>query len=102
MMVEKVPDSTYEMVGGLDKQIKELEEAADTTKESPDLTTVVKKLKAAENHAAQCTEHYLKLQRQLEEAQQRATTLRATTEVAKLAIASETNGMSGAINATCF
>merc|ERR1719397_2149875 len=27
MMVEKVPDSTYEMVGGLDKQIKEIKEA---------------------------------------------------------------------------
>ena len=27
MMVEKVPDSTYEMVGGLDKQIEELVEA---------------------------------------------------------------------------
>lgn len=26
MMVEKVPDSTYEMVGGLDKQIKEVKE----------------------------------------------------------------------------
>uniref|UniRef100_A0A0K0DP23 26S proteasome regulatory subunit 8 n=1 Tax=Angiostrongylus cantonensis TaxID=6313 RepID=A0A0K0DP23_ANGCA len=27
MMVEKVPDSTYEMIGGLDKQIKEIKEA---------------------------------------------------------------------------
>ena len=27
MMVEKVPDSTYEMVGGLEKQIEELVEA---------------------------------------------------------------------------
>jgi 26S proteasome regulatory subunit T6 len=26
MMVEKVPDSTYEMVGGLDKQIREIKE----------------------------------------------------------------------------
>jgi 26S proteasome regulatory subunit T6 len=26
MMVEKVPDSTYEMVGGLDNQIKEIKE----------------------------------------------------------------------------
>ena len=26
MMVEKVPDSTYDMVGGLDKQIKEIKE----------------------------------------------------------------------------
>jgi len=25
-MVEKVPDSTYDMVGGLDKQIKEIKE----------------------------------------------------------------------------
>ncbi len=28
MMVEKVPDSTYEMVGGLDKQIKEIKEVS--------------------------------------------------------------------------
>ena len=27
-MVEKVPDSTYEMVGGLDKQIKEIKEVS--------------------------------------------------------------------------
>jgi ATP-dependent 26S proteasome regulatory subunit len=26
MRVEKVPDSTYDMVGGLDKQIKEIKE----------------------------------------------------------------------------
>lgn len=26
MMVEKVPDSTYEMIGGLEKQIKEIKE----------------------------------------------------------------------------
>ena len=26
MMVEKVPDSTYEMIGGLDQQIKEIKE----------------------------------------------------------------------------
>ncbi|NP_001134720.1 26S protease regulatory subunit 8 [Salmo salar] len=29
MMVEKVPDSTYEMIGGLDKQIKEIKEVID-------------------------------------------------------------------------
>ena len=28
MMVEKVPDSTYEMIGGLEKQIKEIKAAA--------------------------------------------------------------------------
>ena len=28
MMVEKVPDSTYDMVGGLDKQIKEIKEVS--------------------------------------------------------------------------
>lgn len=28
MMVEKVPDSTYEMVGGLDKQIQEIKEVS--------------------------------------------------------------------------
>ena len=26
MMVEKVPDSTYEMIGGLDKQVREIKE----------------------------------------------------------------------------
>lgn len=26
MLVEKVPDSTYDMIGGLDKQIKEIKE----------------------------------------------------------------------------
>ncbi len=31
MMVEKVPDSTYEMVGGLDKQIKEIKEVRKST-----------------------------------------------------------------------
>ena len=28
-MVEKVPDSTYDMVGGLDKQIKEIKEVCE-------------------------------------------------------------------------
>ena len=31
-MVEKVPDSTYEMVGGLDKQIKEIKEVIELRK----------------------------------------------------------------------
>jgi ATP-dependent 26S proteasome regulatory subunit len=31
MMVEKVPDSTYEMVGGLEKQIKEIKEVCTHT-----------------------------------------------------------------------
>lgn len=29
MKVEKVPDSTYEMVGGLDKQIREIKEVCE-------------------------------------------------------------------------
>lgn len=32
MMVEKVPDSTYEMVGGLEKQIKEIKEVIELRK----------------------------------------------------------------------
>lgn len=28
MKVEKVPDSTYDMIGGLDQQIKEIKEAS--------------------------------------------------------------------------
>lgn len=31
-MVEKVPDSTYEMVGGLEKQIKEIKEVIELRK----------------------------------------------------------------------
>eukprot|EP00052_Salpingoeca_macrocollata_P001716 m.27122 g.27122 ORF g.27122 m.27122 type:complete len:420 (-) comp11618_c0_seq1:140-1399(-) len=37
MMVEKVPDSTYEMVGGLDKQIKEIKEVIELPVKHPDL-----------------------------------------------------------------
>ncbi len=37
MMVEKVPDSTYEMVGGLDKQIKEIKEVIDLPVKHPEL-----------------------------------------------------------------
>ena len=29
MKVEKVPDSTYDMIGGLDKQVKEVKEVED-------------------------------------------------------------------------
>lgn len=29
MRVEKVPDSTYDMIGGLDQQIKEIKEVGD-------------------------------------------------------------------------
>lgn len=37
MMVEKVPDSTYEMVGGLDKQIKEVKEVIELPIKHPEL-----------------------------------------------------------------
>jgi 26S proteasome regulatory subunit T6 len=37
MMVEKVPDSTYEMVGGLDKQIKEIKEVVELPIKHPEL-----------------------------------------------------------------
>ena len=37
MMVEKVPDSTYEMVGGLDKQIKEIKEVIELLVKHPEL-----------------------------------------------------------------
>jgi len=39
MMVEKVPDSTYEMVGGLDKQIKEIKEVIELPVKHPELFT---------------------------------------------------------------
>ena len=37
MMVEKVPDSTYEMVGGLDNQIKEIKEVIELPVKHPEL-----------------------------------------------------------------
>ena len=37
MMVEKVPDSTYEMVGGLDRQIKEIKEVIELPVKHPAL-----------------------------------------------------------------
>lgn len=37
MMVEKVPDSTYEMVGGLDHQIKEIKEVIELPVKHPEL-----------------------------------------------------------------
>ncbi|KAJ9119432.1 26S protease regulatory subunit 8 [Naganishia onofrii] len=37
MMVEKVPDSTYEMVGGLDRQIKEVKEVIELPIKHPEL-----------------------------------------------------------------
>ena len=36
-MVEKVPDSTYEMVGGLDKQIEEIKEVIVLPVKHPEL-----------------------------------------------------------------
>jgi 26S proteasome regulatory subunit T6 len=37
MMVEKVPDSTYEMIGGLDTQIKEIKEVIELPIKHPEL-----------------------------------------------------------------
>jgi 26S proteasome regulatory subunit T6 len=37
MMVEKVPDSTYEMIGGLDNQIKEIKEVIELPIKHPEL-----------------------------------------------------------------
>lgn len=37
MMVEKVPDSTYDMVGGLNKQIKEIKEVIELPVKHPEL-----------------------------------------------------------------
>ena len=36
-MVEKVPDSTYDMIGGLDKQIKEIKEVIELPVKHPEL-----------------------------------------------------------------
>ncbi|KAI0984587.1 hypothetical protein GJ496_007457 [Pomphorhynchus laevis] len=37
MMVEKVPDSTYEMIGGLDQQVKEIKEVIELPVKHPEL-----------------------------------------------------------------
>lgn len=37
MMVEKVPDSTYDMIGGLDQQIKEIKEVIELPIKHPEL-----------------------------------------------------------------
>lgn len=37
MMVEKVPDSTYEMIGGLNNQIKEIKEVIELPVKHPEL-----------------------------------------------------------------
>lgn len=37
MMVEKVPDSTYDVIGGLDKQIKEIKEVIELPVKHPEL-----------------------------------------------------------------
>ncbi|KCV71382.1 26S protease regulatory subunit 8 [Fonticula alba] len=37
MMVEKVPDSTYDMIGGLDKQIREIKEVIELPIQHPEL-----------------------------------------------------------------
>lgn len=37
MMVEKVPESTYEMVGGLDQQINEIKEVIELPVKHPEL-----------------------------------------------------------------
>lgn len=36
-MVEKVPDSTYDVIGGLDKQIKEIKEVIELPVKHPEL-----------------------------------------------------------------
>jgi len=40
MMVEKVPDSTYEMVGGLQKQIKEIKEVIELPVKHPGVNVI--------------------------------------------------------------
>jgi 26S proteasome regulatory subunit T6 len=37
MKLEKVPDATYDMVGGLDKQIKEIKEVIELPIKHPEL-----------------------------------------------------------------
>jgi 26S proteasome regulatory subunit T6 len=37
MMVEKVPDSTYDMIGGLDEQVKQIKEVIELGLKHPEL-----------------------------------------------------------------
>ncbi|KAG8140028.1 hypothetical protein E2320_002767, partial [Naja naja] len=55
MMVEKVPDSTYEMIGGLDKQIKEIKEVIELPVKHPELFEAlgIAQPKASENSLIQ-------------------------------------------------
>ena len=47
MKVEKVPDSTYDMVGGLDQQIKEIKEVVEARERHPRTTRSLTRLVAA-------------------------------------------------------
>ena len=44
MKVEKVPDSTYEMVGGLDRQVKEIKEVIELPIKHPEIFDSLGKL----------------------------------------------------------
>lgn len=66
MMVEKVPDSTYEMVGGLDKQIKEIKEVIELPVKHPELFEAlgiaqpkVRYLKVMSMICSQCIPKYI-------------------------------------------
>lgn len=52
MKVEKVPDSTYDMIGGLDQQIKEIKEVIELPIKHPELFEA---LGVAQPKVANCT-----------------------------------------------
>ena len=58
MMVEKVPDSTYDMVGGLDKQIKEIKEVIELPVKHPELFEALGIQQPKVSHGMRCCLHY--------------------------------------------
>lgn len=59
MMVEKVPDSTYEMIGGLDSQIKEIKEVIELPIKHPELfeSLGIAQPKASATHCVSLSVH---------------------------------------------
>ena len=57
MMVEKVPDSTYDMVGGLDKQIKEIKEVIELPVKHPELFEALGIQQPKVSHGMRCSLH---------------------------------------------
>lgn len=57
MKVEKVPDSTYDMVGGLDKQVKEIKEVVELPIKHPELFEALGVAQPKVGKRASCQQH---------------------------------------------